>query len=227
LSEPIVHRESYPLPRALSKKSFEEGLRVLGARDSGLAGILKTYGPPPMWTRKPGFPTLLYIIIEQQVSLASARATFTRLQEKVDPLTPQGFLELNGRSLKRIGFSRQKADYGRTLAESIATGKLNLGAIGRMNDANARNELVRQRGIGPWSADIYLLQALRRPDIWPCSDLALIVAVQEVRNLNARPSVEDVEAIGESWRPWRAVAARMLWHYYLSRRKGKNKVDLT
>jgi DNA-3-methyladenine glycosylase II len=180
-----------------------------------------------MWIRKPGFPTLLYIIIEQQVSLASARATFTRLQEKVKPLTPRGFLELDRRALKRIGFSRQKADYGRTLAESIATGELNLGAIGRMSDTNAHNELIRQRGIGPWSADIYLLQALRRPDIWPNSDLALIVAVQEVRNLDARPSVEYVEAIGESWRPWRAVAARMLWHYYLSRRKGQNKVGMT
>lgn len=215
------------MPTALNKKTFEEGLRFLCRKDPGLAGIHKTYGPPPMWTRKPGFSTLLYIILEQQVSLASARAAYTRLREKVKPLTPEEFLKLNGPSLKRIGFSRQKAGYGRTLAEAIVTGRLDLGAVGRMSDEDARGELIRQKGIGPWSADIYLLQALRRRDIWPSSDLALIVAVQEIRGLDARPSVEQVDAIGESWRPWRAVAARMLWHHYLSRRRGSKKVDMS
>jgi len=215
------------MPTALNKKTFEEGLRVLCGKDPGLAGILKTYGPPPMWTRKPGFSTLLYIILEQQVSLASAHAAYTRLQEEVKPLTPEGFLSLNGPALKRIGFSRQKAGYGRTLAEAIVTGRLDLDAIGRMSDAEARAELIGQKGIGPWSADIYLLQALRRRDIWPSSDLALVVAVQEIRGLDVRPSIEEVDAIGEPWRPWRAVATRMLWHHYLSRRRRSKKVDMS
>ena len=149
-----------------------------------------------MWSRDPGFPTLLYIVLEQQVSLASARAAYTRLLDEVKTLTVETFLDLDRHTLKRIGFSRQKTDYGRGLARSILSGELDLDAVGRMNDDKARETLTRQRGIGPWSADIYLLQALRRPDIWPSSDLALIVALQEVRGFNTRPGVEDVEAIG-------------------------------
>ncbi|UCH83279.1 MAG: DNA-3-methyladenine glycosylase 2 family protein [Candidatus Latescibacterota bacterium] len=208
------------MKRTLSKKTFEKGIRVLAHQDADLAGILEIYGPPPMWNRKPGFATLLYIILEQQVSLASARAAYARLLDVASPLTPKRFLELDGDSLRRIGFSRQKTGYARGLARSIESGGLNLSVVGRMSDGAARRVLLEQRGIGPWSADIYLLQALRRPDVWPNSDLALIVAIQDLRGLDERPGFEEVEEIGEPWRPWRAVAARMLWHYYLSRRRG-------
>jgi DNA-3-methyladenine glycosylase II len=180
-----------------------------------------------MWTRKPGFQTLLFIILEQQVSLASARAAYTRLLERVNPLSPAGFLGLSGQSLRRIGFSRQKTDYGRGLAEAVESGRLDLRAIAKMTDEDARNELTQQRGIGPWSADVYLLQALRRPDIWPSTDLALIVAVQEVLGLASRPGSEKVDSIGEKWRPWRAIAARMFWHYYLSRERGSRAGDMS
>ena len=173
-------------------------------------------GPPPMWLREPGFPTLVHIILEQQVSLASAQAAFNRLVAAISPLTPERFLELDDVSLKIIGFSRQKTAYTRHLAELIVQGSLNLDMLSAMDDMRARLDLLQVKGIGPWTADIYLLMALRRPDVWPSGDLALATAVQLVKQLPYRPSPEQLNEIGQEWRPWRAVAARILWHYYLN-----------
>ncbi|MGH2360769.1 MAG: DNA-3-methyladenine glycosylase family protein [bacterium] len=160
---------------------------------------------------------MVHIILEQQVSLASAGAAFNRLAETASPLTPERFLRLSAPGLKKIGFSRQKTAYARHLAESIVEGRLPLRQLAGMNDGDARTALLELKGIGPWTADIYLLMALRRPDVWPSGDLALASAVQEVKRLRARPSVADLDEIGIAWKPWRAVAARLLWHHYLSR----------
>jgi DNA-3-methyladenine glycosylase II len=205
-------------PRTLTQKTLTQGVHFLSERDSDLNQILKALGPPPMWTREPGFATLLQIILEQQVSLASAKAAFERLLAAASPLTPERFLRLNDTTLKEIGFSRQKTMYGRHLAQSIIKGQLNLTALEAMEDVTVRSDLVKVKGIGPWTADIYLLMALRRPDIWPSQDLALAVAVQKVKRLSCRPTPEQLKSIAAAWRPWRAVAARLLWHYYLSRR---------
>ena len=159
---------------------------------------------------------MVHIILEQQVSLASARAAFNRLAEAASPLTPERFLQLSAPTLKKIGFSRQKMGYARHLAESIVDGRLALQQLATMNDDAARTALLELKGIGPWTADIYLMMALRRPDVWPTGDLALASAVHEVKRLRARPSVADLEEIGMRWKPWRAVAARVLWHHYLS-----------
>jgi DNA-3-methyladenine glycosylase II len=203
-------------PTALTEVTLARGLRVLSARDPDLARILKHLGPPPLWARKPGFPTLVHIILEQQVSLASAEAAYKRLLAAASPLTPRRFLELDDAMLKAIGFSRQKTAYSRHLAESIVESRFNLSALGALDDAAARSEMIQIKGIGPWTADIYLLMALRRPDIWPSGDLALAVAVQRVKRLPSRPAPDELEGISVAWRPWRAVAARLLWHYYLS-----------
>ncbi len=136
----------------------------------------------------------------------------------MEKVTPERFLTLDDATLRAIGFSRQKAGYVRGLAEAIVGGTLDLDAIGRMDDEAARQALIAIRGIGPWTADTYILFSLRRPDAWPFGDLALAKAVQEVRGLDDLPSYEDVDVIAESWRPWRAVAARILWHHYLSER---------
>jgi len=200
----------------LDRASYARGLRDLSRRDRDLGRVLETLGPPPMWARKPGFPTLVHIILEQQVSLASARAAFNRLAEAASPLTPERFLQLRAPTLKKIGFSRQKTAYARHLAESIVEGRLLLKQLATLNDDAARTALVELKGIGPWTADIYLMMALRRPDVWPSGDLALASAVQEVKRLRARPSVADLDQIGMGWKPWRAVAARVLWHHYLS-----------
>lgn len=206
------------VPRTLTQKTLKQGVHFLSERDSDLEKILKALGPPPMWAREPGFATLLHIILEQQVSLASAKAAFERLQAVASPLTPESFLELNDCILKEIGFSRQKAVYGRHLAHAIVKGQLNLTTLETMEDVTVRSVLVKVKGIGPWTADIYLLMALRRPDIWPSQDLALAVAVQKVKRLSCRPPPEQLKSIAAAWRPWRAVAARLLWHYYLSSR---------
>jgi DNA-3-methyladenine glycosylase II len=170
-----------------------------------------------MWSREPGFPTLIHIILEQQVSLASAKAAFDRLIALASPLTPECFLDLDDVTLRSIGFSRQKAKYSRSLAQALVDGQLDLEALDGMEDADVKSELIRIKGIGPWTADIYLLMALRRPDIWPSHDLALAAAMQEVKGLTSRPNPEELDALAVPWRPWRAVAARVLWHWYLSK----------
>jgi len=202
----------------LNETVFSQGVRLLAGRDAHLAEVVEKHGQPPLWVREPGFPTLVYIILEQQVSLASAKAAFDRLKFAVHPLTPGRFLKLTDSELLRIGFSRQKALYTRLLAESLARGYFDLRDLHHLQDDAARKMLVAFKGIGKWTVDIYLLSALRRPDIWPTGDLALAAAVQEVKRLRRRPSPERLEKMSEPWRPWRAVAARLFWHHYLSKR---------
>jgi DNA-3-methyladenine glycosylase II len=168
-----------------------------------------------LWERERGFPTLINIILEQQISLASAAAAFERLLVAASPLTPRRFLEFDDETLKRIGFSRQKTVYGRHLAEAIVEGRLDLAALETLPDAEVKSELVKIKGIGAWTADIYLLRALLRPDAWPGGDLALAIALQEVKGLDVRPTPDALEAMSAVWKPWRAVAARLLWQFYL------------
>ena len=200
----------------LTDTTLSHALADLTARDPRLARIVADYGPPPLWAREPGFPTLVHIILEQQVSLASARAAFDRLLIIASPLTPECFLELDDATLKAAGFSRQKTRYGRALAAVILSGELDLTALDALDDHAVHTELTKVVGIGRWTADIYLLMALRRPDAWPDGDLALAIAARHALGLATTPGTAELAAIGEAWRPWRAVAARVLWHFYLS-----------
>ena len=192
---------------------------MLVTRDRDLARVVERCGPPPMWARRPCFATLVHIILEQQVSLASARAVFQRLTLVVSPFSATRFRQIDPALIQRAGLTRQKRAYCFHLAEAIAQKRLCLGRLQRLTDDDARQALVQIKGIGPWTADIYLLMALRRPDIWPRGDLALKVAMQSVKHLPAVPSDAAFETIGDAWRPWRAIAARILWHAYLSSRK--------
>ncbi len=171
-----------------------------------------------MWARDPGFPTLVHLILEQQVSLASALAAFDRLRVAADPLTPETFLALDDAALLAIGFSRQKARYGRALATAVRDGSLDLERLPALDDDGVDRALTAVPGIGPWTATIYRLMVLLRPDAWPVHDIALAQAIREVRGLDTRPSPDEMHALAEGWRPWRAVAARILWHHYLSSR---------
>jgi DNA-3-methyladenine glycosylase II len=202
----------------LDEESLFKAIRVLANRDPDLASIVQRYSSPPMWSRPPGFATLIHIILEQQVSLSSARAAYNRLKEATGNVSPTSFLKLSDRELKSIGFSRQKTHYGRQLARGIIDGSIDLDALEGYHDEEARSRLMAIKGIGRWSADIYLLMALRRPDVWPHSDIALIKAVTRIKELKSHPSGEEWEAIGEAWRPWRSVAARLLWFEYLGGR---------
>ncbi|HET7727431.1 MAG TPA: hypothetical protein VFK54_08905 [Candidatus Limnocylindrales bacterium] len=191
---------------------------ALRRRDPDLGAIVEQHGRPPLWSRPPGFATLLHIILEQQVSLASARAVVERLLARIGPPTPAAFLTLGDADLLAAGFSRQKARYGRLLAGAIDDGSFDLDGIASLPDDAARSALLAQTGIGPWTADIYLLMALGRPDVWPDGDLALLSSLAAVKSLPARPRVDEARRIAGSWRPWRSVAARLLWHDYLARR---------
>src|SRR6266850_360625 len=195
----------------LTSKSLLEATEALAARDSGLRRIYEAHGVPPMWARRPGFPTLLQIIIEQQVSLISARSMLKRLKSNIEP-----FIEPREEFLRSLGLTRQKSHYCVQLAGAFTEGRLN--KISRMSDQEAQAALVSIKGIGPWSANVYLLMALKRPDIWPTGDVALATAVGKLRTLPQRPSFPQLAEMAEAWRPFRSVAARMLWQYYLARR---------
>jgi len=193
----------------------------LALRDKSLASVVERYGMPPLWPREPGFPTLLHIILEQQVSLASAKTAFDRLSAAIGPPTPETFLTLDDAQLKTIGFSRQKTRYGRELAQAILSGRLDLERLALSDDDAVRAELIKLPGIGNWTVDVYLLLVLGRPDAFAPTDLALQIAVQQVRKLKTRPTPNEITAMAERWRPYRAGAARLLWHAYLSEKAAK------
>jgi len=203
----------------LTPAVFSAALAELAQRDRDLAGVLERIGPPPMWARKPGFGTLLHIILEQQVSLASAQAAYDKLLALGQPLTPARFLTYSDETLHAAGFSWQKARYGRILAQAVGDGSLKLHRLSRLDDRRARSALLSIKGIGPWTAEIYLLMVLRRADAWPVGDLALALAMQKVKRLEHVPRAAELEDLAAPWRPWRAVAARILWHDYLTQRR--------
>jgi len=200
----------------LTKISLASAAQDLAKRDKELAAILTAFGPPPLWARKPGFATLVQIILEQQVSLASAASTYKRLREKLQPFGPDRVIELGEAHLKSLGLTRQKTAYCIHLADSISSNSLNLRGLAKLDDEDAKAALMQVKGIGPWSADIYLLMVLRRPDIWPASDLALTTAVTKLKRLKQRPTTDQLFSMADQWRPFRSVAARMLWQYYLA-----------
>ena len=204
------------MPSQLTQRSLLSATRRLAGRDPDLAAVVDTYGPPPLWAREPGFHTLIHIILEQQVSLASARAAYDRLVAATGRLVPERFLLLNDADLKTIGFSRQKTAYGRGLAQALLDSRLDLARLATLDDGEAKSRLMAVKGIGSWTADIYLLMVLRRPDTWPSGDLALASAAQRVKRMRSQPTPKKLEQVGRAWQPWRAVAARILWLYYLS-----------
>lgn len=202
----------------MNRSELLRGVNELCACDTDLANIVQQYGPPPMWGRRPGFATLIRIILEQQVSLASADATFARLRRGVGRVTVQRVAGMSLSRLRRLGLTRQKAGYCLDLARLVDNGNLDLRRLGSADDTTARETLLEIRGIGPWTADIYLLMALGRPNVWPDGDLALENAMRRVKRLRWRPTRERARRIASRWAPWRSVAARLLWHYYLRSR---------
>ncbi len=205
--------------RQLDDSTLRFASEWLAERDDALARVLKEYGYPPLWDRAPGFATLVHIILEQQVSLASANATFHRLRQRVDPLTPKGLLALSDEVLRSIGFSRQKIHYVRHLARAVTDGALVLEHLTHLPDEEVRQALKRIKGIGDWTADIYLSECLLRPDILPCGDIAMQEAFRALKGLPRRPSAIEFETYTGHWRPWRSVGTRMLWHFYLCERR--------
>ena len=198
----------------LTSRTLRTAARRLAAADPVLGASVERFGPPPLWARDPSYATIVHLILEQQVSLASAQAAFDRLDIAIGDPTPGGLLGLDDVQLRAIGFSRQKAGYARDLAAALMDG-FDLDALAGLSDDAVRAELVRHRGIGRWTADVYLTMCLLRPDVWPHGDQALATAAMEVADLAQRPTFTQLGEMAERWRPYRAVAARILWHHYL------------
>jgi DNA-3-methyladenine glycosylase II len=203
-------------PARLDDDSLRAGVDRLVARDTDLAGIVARHGPPPLWAREPGFATLVHIILEQQVSLRSAEAAMGRLVAAAGEVSAAAIVAAGSERLLPAGLTRQKTRYLLGLSEGVLDGRLDLDALALADDQTARQQLLGFAGIGPWTADIYLLMALGRPDIWPVGDLALATAVRRAKRRASVPRSEEQLGMAEMWRPLRAVAARILWHSYLA-----------
>jgi DNA-3-methyladenine glycosylase II len=200
------------------RDNFHSLCDQLGNRDKALKAIITKYGYPPLWSRPADFSTLIHIILEQQVSLASAKAAFDKLKAKLGSITPENLIKLTDEEMKACYFSRQKTEYARHLAEAIIEKKLKLKELSTLPDIMIREELKRIKGIGDWTADIYLLFALQRTDIFPTGDLAMINAFKEIKELEKQVTKEEIIELAEIWKPWRSIATMLLWHYYIQKR---------
>lgn len=204
----------------LNEFILRDAANWLAEQDEALAHVLQHAGYPPLWARNPSFATLTHIILEQQVSLASANAAFNKLNELLNhDLTPENFLSVSDENLKQIGFSKQKISYVRNLATAIEKQGLQLDQLEAASDESVKSTLMQLKGVGHWTADIYLSECLLRPDILPKGDIAMLEAIKVLKALPQRPDHAAFVALTEHWRPWRSVGTRMLWHYYLCKRK--------
>lgn len=204
--------------KTITDETLRVGVDVLAERDSDLCRIRDRLGYPPLWAREPGFSSLIHIILEQQVSIKAAATMFQRLASHLGSVTPELVQNAGESELRQVGLTRQKARYCVELANRIASGALELSKLDTLDDAQGRSHLLDIPGLGPWTVDVYYMMALRRANVWPQGDLALASAIQDIKNLNARPTKEEQLAFAEQWAPWRAVAARMLWMHYLDAR---------
>ena len=202
----------------LTSRSLAEACRQLAADDTNLACTMDLYGVPPLWDREPGFATLLQIILEQQVSLASAKACFDKLSLRLGEVTPKSLLDLDDMELRTVGFSRQKAAYARHLSQGVIEKHIDLSTLDGRTDAEVKETLMQLKGVGEWTSDIYLLMAMLRPNVMPKGDVALHTAWHRLSG-EPRPSSDAFLVIAERWSPYRSVAARMLWHFYLSEKR--------
>jgi len=201
---------------SLDVHQLHSAARRLAERDPDLGGILARLGPPPLWDREPGFRTLVGIVLEQQVSLRSAAAALERLRHAAGAVDPEAVVRLGEPGCRAAGLTRQKARYIVALGEAALDGRFDPAALAAADDDDVRTQLTSLLGIGRWTADIYLLMALGRPDVWPSGDLALATAMRRAKGLGSLPDAAAQERVADAWRPWRAVGARLLWHAYLA-----------
>lgn len=206
---------------SFSQQNLNQLCDKLANCDASFSTIISVYGYPPFWGRPNSFESLVHIILEQQVSLASALAALQKLKEKTGEITPETLLVLSDEELKACYFSRQKTVYTRGLAENILNGNLNLDELAALPDDEVRTKLTAIKGIGNWTTDIYLIFILHRTDVFPIGDLAVVQAIKRVKNLPPETSKERLLQIAEAWKPYRTIATMLLWHEYLSRRKVK------
>ena len=189
----------------------------LAATDSDLAAIITAHGYPPFWSRPNTFETLVHIILEQQVSLASALSALNKLRERFSELTPESLLQLTDEEMRACYVSRQKTIYLRHLAQALVSGQLNLAELEDMEDADIRAKLTALKGIGHWTTDVYLMFVLQHADVFPIGDLAAVNAMKRVKKLPPDTTKEQLLEISLAWKPYRTIATMLLWHFYLSK----------
>lgn len=204
-----------------SADNFQTYCDLLSKKDKHLKAIIHEHGYPPMWIRKQGFETLILTILEQQVSLAAAFAAYKRLKAKIGTVTPAKILAMSNEELQECYFTRQKQVYAKELATAIATKKIDLKKLSQLGDEEVRAQLTSVKGIGNWTTDIYLMHALQRTDLFPLGDIALVNSLKETKQLHPHISKEEMLAIAEPWRPYRTIAAMILWHAYIKKRNLK------
>ena len=202
----------------MDERALARAVRTLARDEPRFAHIVERHGPPPLWPREPGFETLALLMLEQQVSLAQARAMYARIANATGSVTPANVAMLGEAGLRALGVTRQKSAYLAALARQLEQNALDLDALALLPDVDAAAALDALHGVGPWTAQCYLLFALRRSDVFPTADLALLEAVRQLWKLRQRPSPEALARRARAWRPHRAAAARLLWHHYLSER---------
>jgi DNA-3-methyladenine glycosylase II len=201
--------------------SFYKLCDQLAKKDAHIKEIISTHGYPPIWSREPSFETLIHIILEQQVSLASAKAALVKLKEKIGAVTPKKLLQLSDEELKACYFSRQKTVYARCLATAIVNGELSIKKLQSLSNDEIRETLTKIKGIGNWTVDVFLMMVLHRTDLFPTGDIALMNSVRFVKSLEAHSTREEILALAEAWRPNRTVAAFLFWHAYIKRKNIK------
>ena len=198
----------------LTLRTMQNDLRALAGDDAQVAAALERFGYPELRRRPPGFDTLLRAIVFQQISIHAAAAIWKRIEAAVVPLTAAAYCATGDDVIRACGFSRQKLLYARSLAELVASGEVPLEALDQMEDEEAVEQLVKIKGVGRWTAEVYLMFALGRRDMWPADDLGLIVGMQRLKNLRKRPDRKRMLKLGEAWRPRRSAASHLLWHYF-------------
>ncbi len=206
-------------PLSFNINNFEAICDKLAKKDKDLKNIIHSYGYPPFWNRAASFETLVYIILEQQVSLSSARAAFFKLKEKVTDITPESLLQLNDAEMRACYFSRQKTIYARHLAQAMQSGQLDIDSFVNLENDEIRAALTQVKGIGNWTVDVYLMMVMHRTNLFPLGDIALIRSIKETKALHAGITKEEIAEIVTHWQPYQTIAAYLLWHAYLSKRK--------
>jgi DNA-3-methyladenine glycosylase II len=224
---PIPSDSALAVVERFDETTFVEAVGLLASEDDTIATAIDRFGVPRFWVRPPGLPCLVLLILEQQVSLESGAAMYRRLDEITDGVTADDLVEVGTDKMRSIGITRQKAGYLHSLATLVTTGGFDIDALSSLPPDQARSALISLKGIGPWTADAYLLSALRHPDMYPVGDRALQVGVGEVLGMSNIPDEEELEILAEPWRPVRAAAARIVWHAYLSKRGRTEPPDPT
>ncbi len=215
---PIPMARLWDVVTELDTETFDHACHLLAAEDRHLAALVERWGIPDFWHRQPGFATLTLLILEQQVSLESGAAMYGRLAALIGEVEAEAVLAAGDDALRAIGVTRQKTSYLLEISRLIVQGMLDLDELSAQPTEVSRARMLSIKGIGPWTADAYLLSALRRPDMWPVGDRALQVGTAEALGMREVPDEASLEIIAEPWRPVRAAAARLIWHAYLSER---------